>query len=139
MVSTSSQPDKPWWDTDPRKETKEKPELETKVEQRFVRAAKKRGWKTRKLNGLGNRSWQDQLVLAQGLICLIEFKRPGSDDVMKGLTAGQEEHYNDCLALGIGHLVLVTDSSEEAIAFVENLCKQNRSSLTNTKSKRSSS
>ena len=124
-MSTKSS-DKPWWDTDPAKAKKEKPELETKVEQRFLRQAHKRGWKTRKLNGTGARSWHDQLIVAQGIVCLIEFKRPG---IKCKLSPGQEIHHEECRALGIGHLSLVTDSDEEAIRFVQNLIVTGRDSL----------
>ncbi len=125
--------DPAWWDTDPRKAAKEKPELEAKVEARFVKAAKKRGWKTRKLNGMGARHWHDQLVLAPGVICLIEFKRP---EVGK-LSEGQKVHHEEVAALGLGSHSLVTSSSDEAIAFVEQLCKN--SHRTNIKKKPSSS
>lgn len=110
MPTTS---DKAWWDTNPAKAPKAKPELEAKVEQRFLRQAHKRGWKTRKLNGSGARSWHDQLVVAPGVVCLIEFKRKGGK-----LSPGQELHHDECKELGIGHLSLVTDDSDEAIRFV---------------------
>lgn len=111
--------DKPWWDTDPSKGPAEKAELETKVEQRFVRQARKRGWKCRKLNGVGARDWHDQLVLAPNVICLVEFKRP---DGHNKLSPGQEVHHDETIALGLGALSLVTDSAEEALKFVEELC-----------------
>jgi len=106
----------PWWDTDSRKAPKAKPELEAKVEARFVRRIKALGWKHRKINGLGNKDWQDQLVIAPGVICLIEFKRPGG---MGKLSPTQEIHHQACRDLGVGHLSLVTDSAEEAVDFVE--------------------
>lgn len=112
--------DQPWWDTNPAKAPKEKPELEAKVEQRFLRQAHKRGWKTRKLNGTGARDWHDQLVVAPGVVCLIEFKRPGLNCK---LAPGQEIHHEECRELGIGHLSLVTDNSDVALEFVENLMK----------------
>lgn len=108
--------DKPWWDVDPAKAPKEKPELEAKIEQRFLRQAHKRGWKTRKLNGTGARSWHDQLVVAPGVVCLIEFKRKGGK-----LSPGQELHHEECRVLGVGHLSLVTDDSDVALEFVETL------------------
>lgn len=111
--------DKPWWDADQRKGPTEKPELESKVEKRFIRQAKKRGWKHRKLNGAGARDWHDQLILANGVICLIEFKRP---DGKSKLSPGQEIHHDEVIALNLGNRSLVTDSAEEAIAFVEALC-----------------
>jgi len=111
-------PTQPWWDTDPAKAKKEKPELEAKVEQRFCRQAHKQGWLTRKLNGMGARNWHDQLVVAPGVVCLIEFKRPG---LKCKLAPGQEVHHEECRALGIGHLSLVTDDSDEAIRFVQTL------------------
>ena len=114
----SAPSENPWWDTDPRKAKKEKPELESKVEQRFLRICKKRGWKHRKLNGTGARSWQDQLVIAPGVICLIEFKRPGG---LGKLSEGQKIHDEECRALGIGGKILITDSAEEAVCFVERL------------------
>ena len=110
--------DKAWWDTNPAKAPKAKPELEAKVEQRFLRQAHKRGWKTRKLNGTGARDWHDQLVVAPGVIVLVEFKRPG---LKCKLAPGQEIHHEECRALGVGHLSLVTDDSDEAIRFVQTL------------------
>lgn len=110
--------EKPWWDTDPSKGAAEKPELESKIEQRFLRQAHKRGWKTRKLNGAGARHWHDQLVVAPGVICLIEFKRPQ----IGKLSEGQKDLHEGVAALGCGHLQLVTTSAEEAISFVEKLC-----------------
>jgi hypothetical protein len=114
--------EKPWWDKDPSKGKKEKPELEAKVEGRFLREAKKRGWKCRKLNGVGANDWHDRLVLAPNVICLIEFKRP---DGNSKLSPGQEVHHDEVVALGLSSYTLITDSSEEAIAFVEYLCQVN--------------
>lgn len=123
-----------WWDSGA-KAPKEKPELESKVENRFVRQAKKRGWKTRKLNGLGNRDWHDQLVLAPNTICLIEFKRPGNEYYKETtLSPGQETHHEEVAALGLGSVSLVTSSAEEALQFVERLVCRNLH-LTNTKKK----
>lgn len=114
--------EKPWWDTKKGKGPAEKAELETKVEQRFVRQARKRGWKCRKLNGVGARDWHDQLIFAHGVICVIEFKRP---DRKSKLSPGQEVHHDETVALGLGSYTLVTDSAEEALKFVETLCEKN--------------
>lgn len=119
MPSKTLSTEKPWWDTNPRKGPAAKAELETKVEQRFVRAARKRGWKCRKLNGAGARDWHDQLVLAPNVVCLIEFKRP---DGKSKLSPGQEVHHDETIALGLGAYSLVTDSSDVALKFVEELC-----------------
>ena len=92
---------------------KKVPPLEREIEARFVKIANKHGWKTRKLNGEGARSWPDRLVMAgEGVLVMIEFKRP---DVGK-LSPSQEFWHEDAKALG--HDVLVTCSEHAAEEFV---------------------
>ena len=91
----------------------DKPELESKIEARFVKNAKRHGWKTLKLNTMGNRSWPDRLVCADHNVkAFIEFKRP----VIGKLSAGQELLHEELSDLG--HEVLVTTSAEEAERYV---------------------
>ncbi len=52
--------------------------LEKTIENGVTAWAKKRGIITRKMNGLGNRSWPDQMfIFPDGRIAFIEFKAPG--------------------------------------------------------------
>lgn len=55
----------------------EKPERV--AEARFVREARAKNFITRKMNGLGNASWPDQLVIGQGFDLYIEFKKVGKE------------------------------------------------------------
>lgn len=65
--------------------------------------------KCRKMNGFGNRSWPDRLILLpNGKSVLIEFKRPGGE-----LSPGQRQEIKELRALG--HRVAVCESVEEAI------------------------
>jgi hypothetical protein len=77
-------------------------------ERKFVKAAKEQGWKTRKLNGLGNRNWPDQLVVVFDFVGFIEFKREGEDP--REAQARLHTWLKDNKAN-----VLVTTSHEEAI------------------------
>lgn len=49
------------------------------AESRFVGEARAAGFMTRKMNGLGNASWPDQLVIGDGFDLYLEFKRTGED------------------------------------------------------------
>jgi hypothetical protein len=52
--------------------------LEKAIEQAVNRWAKSKGCITRKMNGLGNRSWPDTMyIFLDGRIAFIEFKAPG--------------------------------------------------------------
>ncbi len=52
--------------------------LEKAIENAVTRWAKSKGIITRKMNGLGNRSWPDQMfIFPDGRIVFIEFKAPG--------------------------------------------------------------
>lgn len=94
---------------------KEKRVLERSIEARFLRRLKEL-WpeaKTRKMNGYGNRSWPDRLVvLPFGAKPLIEFKRPGGE-----LSSGQANLIKELK--GMGHSVYVCDDAEQAILFCE--------------------
>lgn len=96
--------------------------LESNVEGRSVRHAKERGWTSRKMNGLGFRSWPDRLFLpprgttrdreAAGYSVAslrhpfwVEFKRPGKEP-----TPDQARLHRDLRARG--EVVHVCDSFE---------------------------
>lgn len=94
-----------------------KPPLEKTIEQAFVRKAKALGCKCRKLNGLGNRDWPDQLVLIPGgQVLLIEFKRPGEK-----LRPSQQFWHDSVRHLGFQPYVF--DNWQEPISLIQELLK----------------
>ena len=108
---------RPWWDAKGSAESplKEEPELEKKIQGRFLRKAKDRGWRCRRLNGTGAKDWPDVLVIAPYTICLIEFKRPKYGK----LSPTQELLHTAFRTLNVEpEYSLVTTSDEEAIKFV---------------------
>lgn len=54
-------------------------ELESDIEDAVIRAAKKLGYTSRKMNGLGFRDWPDRLFINTGIQVWIEFKRKGKE------------------------------------------------------------
>lgn len=90
-------------------------DLERHIEQRFLHALKER-WPTadqRKMNGYGNRSWPDRMILLPKVPAFfIEFKRPG-----EGPSPGQEQKIKELRALG--KRVYICDDSEQAMVFCE--------------------
>ena len=91
------------------------PKLERDIEADFVKKAKQAGWLCRKLNGAGARGWPDQLVCGpSGVVCFIEFKRPG---LLDNLSGNQVRVVSELRALT--QHVLVTDSAEEAYEFAK--------------------
>ncbi len=90
---------------------KKKLELEKHIEARFLRELRKR-WsiaEARKMNGFGNRSWPDRLIiLPNGASFYIEFKRPGGE-----LSPGQAQKIKELKALK--QRVYVFDNAEDAI------------------------
>jgi len=91
-----------------------KPPLEKVVEATFVKEVKRLGLpvKLRKMNGLGNASWPDRLIIGpKKFFMWIEFKRP----VIGRLSPGQETLFAE---MGeIGHEVHVfTDGKLAALA-----------------------
>ena len=61
---------------------KSKPELERVIEARCLRHAKRLGWTSRKMNGLGFRAWPDRLFIPPNeipdrVMFFVEFKRVG--------------------------------------------------------------
>jgi hypothetical protein len=91
---------------------------ESAEEDKFVRACRERSWRTRKLNGEGQRDWPDRLVcLPLGLVALIEFKRRG-----KKATGKQDDKHTELRALS--HHVLVCDTAQEALQYCDELVKR---------------
>lgn len=90
-------------------------ELERNIEKRFLRRLREI-WstaKTRKLNGYGNSSWPDRMILLPGTpVFFIEFKRPGG-----ALSPGQAHEINELKALGLR--VFVCDDAEQAIIYCQ--------------------
>jgi hypothetical protein len=83
--------------------------LETAVEGPLVRALRRRGVLTVKLNLSGNRGWPDRLVLLPGgRAVLVELKRPGGK-----LRALQEHVHAQLRALGF--TVVTFDSAAAAV------------------------
>ena len=88
--------------------------LESAEEAEFVKLCKALPVKLRKLNGLGNRSWPDRMVLGpNGFVMFVEMKRKK----IGKLSAGQEELFKDMGALG--HHVFIFDDGHEAAAWVK--------------------
>jgi len=88
---------------------------EASAEKSFVAGIKKRGAKSRKLNGLGFRAWPDRLVFGHnGVIMLVEFKRVGED-----LTPLQASLHRDFARMGIR--VYVFTSATDALAEYDKL------------------
>jgi len=93
---------------------------ESYEERKFVLAARKRKWKTRKMNGAGQRNWMDQLVaLPFGAIVFIEFKREG-----EGPRAGQAELIKELVDMG--HYVFLAYSSEGALQLCESVIEEKK-------------
>ncbi len=90
-------------------------ELEGDIEGRVVKWAKKNGWVTRKMNGLGYRSWPDRLFLHRfGVAAFIEFKRKG-----KLPTPQQGDMLVDLQKRGFNAAYF--DDSDAAIAYLQAL------------------
>ena len=88
---------------------------EAKEERDFVNALKKCGvaFKLRKMNGLGNRSWPDRLVLGpEGFVLWMELKRKKTGK----LSEGQKTLFEELEELG--HKIYVFDDGKAAAAFV---------------------
>ncbi len=85
---------------------------EASIEQKVVDWAKERGCRSRKMNGLGFRSWPDRLFVIPGRgTAWVEFKRPGEQPT--------EQQYEMLGWLAkAGQLVIWTDSADEAMAFL---------------------
>ena len=81
--------------------------LEKTAEDAFVKQARAAGYLTRKMNGLGNASWPDQLVIGHGFSLFIEFKREGED-----LTELQKDCHHELKRRG--HCVYVARTKTEA-------------------------
>lgn len=95
-----------------------KPELESAIENRVVRWAKDRGWRVRKMNGLGDRSWPDRLFVGPGVMAFIEFKRKGEEPTeLQSDTLETLQRY--------GHRAGWTDSSDDAIAWLREIQREN--------------
>ena len=53
--------------------------LERDIEKKACKGIRALGGITRKMNGLGFRSWPDRLIIGNGFAFWIEFKRPGEE------------------------------------------------------------
>ena len=53
--------------------------LERDIEKSACKQIRALGGLTRKMNGLGFRSWPDRLIIGNGFAFWIEFKRPGEE------------------------------------------------------------
>lgn len=86
---------------------------EKKAENAFVKKVREHGALRRKMNGLGNRAWPDDLIIAlNGAHCWLEFKRVGED-----LTPLQAEIHRDFAKRGIKvHIVRTVDEGLRAYA-----------------------
>jgi hypothetical protein len=82
--------------------------LERGIENRACKEIVKLGGLTRKMNGLGNRSWPDRLIIGFGVQYYIEFKKPGEDPTPLQLKLHRELRKR-------GHIVLVLDNVEDAV------------------------
>jgi 4-aminobutyrate aminotransferase-like enzyme len=93
-----------------------RPEKEANIEGRVDTWAKKNGWKTRKMNGLGNRSWPDRLFVAPrgGVVAFVEFKRLDEEP-----TEQQADTIKDLTKRGVN--VAWFDNSEQAIKYLQDL------------------
>src|SRR6185369_5803224 len=86
-------------------------ELESKIEGRAVKWARNNGWRTRKMNGLGDRGWPDRLFLGPGVVAFIEFKKVGEEPTKK-----QWDNIMEIRKLGTEAEWF--DNSDEAIAWL---------------------
>jgi hypothetical protein len=92
--------------------------LEKTIENGVLRWLKLQGIRHRKMNGLGNRSWPDQMILIPGgKPFFIEFKRPGND-----LSPLQADTINYLLSVGYD-VEVHTDRARAISAIEERLCK----------------
>jgi len=91
---------------------------EIDIENKFVRMAKEIGCKTRKLNGMGYKSWPDRLILCPGgAVVFIEFKKPG-----EGLRPAQGELHSEVHQ--IGHTWYTCDDADNAMEIVRNAMRE---------------
>jgi hypothetical protein len=94
---------------------KAKPVLERHIENKVVAYAKSRDCLHRKMNGLGNRSWPDQLFISPtGVHGYLELKRAGEEP-----TELQWEMINELAKRGV--YASWADCVEGGKAFVDNL------------------
>ncbi|HSB59212.1 MAG TPA: hypothetical protein VLD66_06375 [Methyloceanibacter sp.] len=89
--------------------------LESVIERKACDYYVRHGALTRKLNGMGNRSWPDRLVVGFGFSFMIEFKRPGFK-----LTPLQASLHGKLKKRKYRNLY-VTDNLAEAIAIFDRL------------------
>ncbi len=91
---------------------------ETSIESASMRYAKKKNWVSRKMNGMGFRSWPDRLMLpppkhkSWKISFWIEFKRPG-----KKPTIGQAKLHKKLRQRG--EQVFVVDSVDKFKALIK--------------------
>lgn len=90
---------------------------ESSIEKAFLRKLKKSGikCKVRKMNGEGNRSWPDRMILLKGgPAVFIEFKRPGEE-----ATELQADLHNELRELQ--YPVAVFDDAQEAFDWLSDI------------------
>lgn len=88
--------------------------LERNIERPVVNWAKKKKWRARKMNGLGDRAWPDRLFVGPGVMAFIEFKVPG-----KVPTVLQQEVLDDLCRWG--HHARWFDNADNAIQWLRRL------------------
>lgn len=87
-------------------------QLEKQIETRFVRLLKSIGLVSKKMNGLGDRSFPDRMILMpDGKPIFIEFKRPGKEPTPK-------QWAKIYMLRDLGYVAIWSDSSEAAFAFI---------------------
>lgn len=89
--------------------------LEKHIEKPVVKYARKKGIVVRKMNGLGNVSWPDQMFIGLNQhVLFVEFKRPRK-------TATPDQLLNHKMLKLVGFQVEVVDSIEQGIKLVDEI------------------
>jgi hypothetical protein len=86
--------------------------LEKEIERAVVKWAERHNIRALKLNLSGNTGWPDRLFIGHGLMCFIEFKRPGYE-----LRELQKVRFRELTQRGM--YVAVFDEYDAAVAFLE--------------------
>jgi len=86
--------------------------LESEIERPAHAFAKSRGWFAEKIMRTGRRGFPDHFFARNGLIILIEFKRPGEEPTLQ-----QKKRHRELRLQGVP--VFVVDSLEEAMRILQ--------------------